>query len=158
MSPPARRNAGASPAKKPRRSPARAAMPETRPPVAPRFHVGDRVCVRAADPPGHVRTPYYTRGHCGVVEANAGSFANPEELAYGRSGEPPIPLYHVRFQQRELWPDYAGAAGDSIVVDIFEHWLEPAPATRRSRAGANARECPAPASDEHVRRPRRTKR
>ena len=30
------------------------------------------------------------------------------------------------FAQRELWPDYRGAGADSAVVDILEHWLEPA--------------------------------
>ena len=33
-----------------------------------RFRPGDRVRVRAAYPPGHVRTPYYCRGHVGVIE------------------------------------------------------------------------------------------
>jgi hypothetical protein len=31
----------------------------------------------------------------------------------------------VRFRQVDLWPDYAGPAGDTAVVDIFAHWLEP---------------------------------
>ena len=38
----------------------------------------------------------------------------------------PLPLYRVRFAQREVWPDYRGGAGDSIDVEIYEHWLEPA--------------------------------
>jgi nitrile hydratase len=92
------------------------------------------VCVRAADPPGHVRTPHYTRGRCGTVDSYAGDFANPEELAYGRSGEPAVPLYRVRFEQREVWADYRGEPRDTLVVDIYEHWLEPAPvAPRRGR-------------------------
>ena len=32
------------------------------------FTAGDRVRVRRADPPGHLRTPYYVRGLAGVVE------------------------------------------------------------------------------------------
>jgi hypothetical protein len=24
-----------------------------------------------------------------------------------------------------VWPDYAGAAGDTIDIDIYEHWLQP---------------------------------
>ena len=51
-----------------------------------RFRPGDRVRVRAAHPPGHIRTPYYCRGHVGVVERLCGAFANPEELAYNRPG------------------------------------------------------------------------
>ena len=34
----------------------------------PRFKPGDRVAVRVADPPGHIRTPWYIRGHTGVIE------------------------------------------------------------------------------------------
>ena len=37
-----------------------------------------------------------------------------------------LPLYRVRFAQRTVWPDYRGSDGDSIDVEIFEHWLEPA--------------------------------
>lgn len=95
------------------------------------FATGQRVRVRTAHPPGHVRTPWYVRGHQGVVESVAGSFANPEELAYGRDGQPPRPLYRVRFRQQDLWRDYAGAAADTTVVDIYEHWLESIEEARR---------------------------
>jgi nitrile hydratase len=88
------------------------------------FAIGQSVRVRKAFPPGHVRTPHYLRGRRGVVESIAGHFANPEELAYGRAGRPVRALYRVRFRQRELWPDYAGPAADSAVVDLYEHWLE----------------------------------
>ena len=91
-----------------------------------RFQAGDAVAVRAAYPPGHIRTPYYIRGKRGVVERICGEFANPEELAFGRDGLPRRPLYRVRFQQREVWPDYAGVGEDTVDVEIFEHWLEPA--------------------------------
>jgi nitrile hydratase len=94
--------------------------------VTPRFRPGDAVTVRRAYPPGHIRTPHYIRGKSGVVERICGSFANPEELAYGRNGLPPQPLYRVRFAQSQVWPDYAGAAGDTIDIEIYEHWLEPA--------------------------------
>ena len=90
------------------------------------FRVGQQVRVRRAFPPGHVRTPHYVRGKRGEILSVAGRFANPEELAYGRDGEPARALYRVRFAQGDLWPDYGGAAGDTAVADIFEHWLEPA--------------------------------
>ena len=90
------------------------------------FTAGSRVRVRRADPPGHLRTPYYVRGLTGVVERYLGDFANPEELAYGRSGLPKQRLYRVRFPIAELWPDYAGPAGDSVDVELYQHWLEPA--------------------------------
>ena len=89
------------------------------------FRIGQRVRVRRAFPPGHVRTPFYARGHDGVIDAIAGDFANPEELAYGRAGEPRCALFRVRFAQRDLWPDYAGPPQDSAVIDIYKHWLEP---------------------------------
>lgn len=92
-----------------------------------RFLAGDRVAVRAAYPPGHVRTPFYIRGKAGVVERLCGAYANPEELAYARSGRPPQPLYRVRFRQAEVWPDYRGQGSDTIDIEIFQHWLEPAP-------------------------------
>jgi nitrile hydratase subunit beta len=94
--------------------------------VEPRFAPGARVRVRRADPPGHIRTPWYIRGHSGEIERLCGAFPNPEELAYNRPGLPAQPLYRVRFRQRELWPDYAGAAADTIEVEIYQHWLEPA--------------------------------
>src|SRR3546814_8340776 len=94
--------------------------------MKPRFAKGTTVTVRRAYPPGHVRTPFYIRGKTGVVEQCVGSFHNPEELAYGRSGEPALPLYRVRFRQTEVWPDYQGAPADTAVVDLYEHWLEPA--------------------------------
>ena len=90
-----------------------------------RFATGNAVQVRHAYPPGHLRTPTFIRGKRGVVEALQGAYANPEELAYGRSGTPEQPLYRVRFWQSEVWPEYAGSTADSIFVDIYEHWLVP---------------------------------
>lgn len=90
----------------------------------PKFAVGQQVRVRAAFPPGHIRTPYYTRGCAGTIASFAGLDPNPEHLAYGRRDQPPVPLYRVRFQQLVLWPAYCGNSEDSVVVDIFEHWLE----------------------------------
>ncbi len=90
------------------------------------FAPGEAVRVRMAEPPGHLRTPYYARGKAGAIERVCGSFPNPEELAYGRDGLPARPLYRVRFRQMALWPDYAGSAEDTVDIEIFEHWLEPA--------------------------------
>ena len=98
--------------------------------VPARFAPGDRVKVRWAEPPGHLRTPFYVRGRTGVVERLCGAFANPEELAYNRPGLPARPLYRVRFAQRELWTGYRGPARDVVEVEIFEHWLEPAQESR----------------------------
>lgn len=90
------------------------------------FAVGERVRVRRADPPGHIRTPWYVRGKTGVVERVCGAFGNPEDLAYGGTGLPERPLYRIRFSQRELWTDYTGPPRDTVDVEIYEHWLEQA--------------------------------
>ena len=99
--------------------------PTDHPSVPVRFAVGDRVRVRKTYPLGHIRTPYYIRGHAGVVERLCGNYPVPEELAQMRSGLPAQPLYRVRFLQREVWPDYAGRAEDVVEIEIFQHWLEP---------------------------------
>jgi nitrile hydratase len=91
----------------------------------PAFEVGDRVRVRKVDSQGHIRTPHYVRGKTGVIERFAGWFKNPEELAYGRSGEPKRALYRVRFVQSHVWPDYDGAPNDTLDIDLYEHWLQP---------------------------------
>ncbi len=41
-------------------------------------------------------------------------------------GLPKRPLYRVRFAQSRVWPDYSGAPGDTLDVELYEHWLEPA--------------------------------
>jgi nitrile hydratase len=91
-----------------------------------RFRAGDRVTVRDDYPIGHIRTPVYIRGKTGVVTHYLGAFRNPERLAIGQDGLPKKDLYEVRFRQTDIWPDYAGPAGDSLLIDIYEHWLEKA--------------------------------
>lgn len=92
--------------------------------IEARFKPGDRVRVRNAHPLGHIRTPFYIRGHQGTVERLCGSFGNPEELAQQRNGEPRQPLYRVRFRQKDVWPEYRGNDEDVLEVEIFQHWLE----------------------------------
>lgn len=89
-----------------------------------RYRKGDPVTVRALFPRGHVRAPFYTRGHSGEVMRVTGPFRNAEERAYGRTGAR-VPLYRVRFRQCDLWPDYIGNDDDTLVADLYEHWLEP---------------------------------
>jgi len=89
------------------------------------FAPGDRVRVRPAGKPGHVRTPGYLKGHSGWIEGVIGHFPSPEDLAYGLSGQPKRPLYRVGFRQADLWEDYAGATDDHLYADVYEHWLEP---------------------------------
>lgn len=89
-----------------------------------RFAPGAAVRVRADDHPGHHRTPRYLKGQRGVVVRLLGDERNPETLAYGKDGTPRVPVYQVRFAQGDLWPDYSGAPGDTLVADVFQHWLE----------------------------------
>jgi hypothetical protein len=90
------------------------------------YRSGDLVRVRIDTPDGHFRTPTYIQGHTGTVAALCGTFPNPETLAYGGSGRPAQPLYRVEFAQAQIWPDYRGPATDKLLVDIYQHWLEPA--------------------------------
>ena len=90
------------------------------------FKAGDSVTVIRTHPPGHRRTPFYIRGKTGVIERSCGAFPNPEELAYGFDGHPDRPLYRVRFMQKDIWDDYDGPEGDTVDLEIQEHWLSPA--------------------------------
>ncbi len=94
-----------------------------------RFAPGDKVRVLADfTRPGHVRTPWSCRDKAGVVERVCGAFCNPEALAYAKDGLPKLPLYRVRFAQRELWPDYQGTEDDAVEIEIYEPWLKAAEA------------------------------
>jgi nitrile hydratase subunit beta len=88
------------------------------------FEPGDWVRVRAADKPGHMRTPAYLKGRAGRIEALLGEFRNPEDLAYGLSGEPERPLYKVEFMQTDVWDGYEGSDSDRLYADVYQHWLE----------------------------------
>ena len=89
------------------------------------LRAGQRVRVRPLEPKTYNRTPAYLRGREGVVHLCLGRFLDQEKQAYGNSGLPRRRLYQVRFRQPVLWPDYRGPRGDSLIVDLFEHWLEP---------------------------------
>jgi hypothetical protein len=90
-----------------------------------RFAPGSPVRVRRDFPElrgrCHIRTPHYLRGLQGTVERPLGSYPNPEDLAFGRPAAR-VPLYHVRFAQPKLFGE--GASGDTLLVEVFEHWLE----------------------------------
>ena len=91
----------------------------------PLFGPGDRVRVIDLGKPGHVRTQIYARDKIGTIDHYCGKFENPEERAYGRNGCERIALYRVRLMQRDLWPGYEGASRDSLVLEIYAHWLQP---------------------------------
>jgi hypothetical protein len=91
---------------------------------AGKFKPGDRVRVRMEDRPGHIRTPWYIRGKTGWIEQVHGEFLNPESLAHGGDGLPKRLLYLVGFNQKDIWTAVQ-APKDKVLVDIYEHWLDP---------------------------------
>ena len=94
-----------------------------------RFQPGDLVHVLSAEVDTHHRTPAYIKGRTGRVHAVSGVYPNPETLAYGADGLPERDLYLVAFAMRDLWGErFDGPAGDVLLVDVYEHWLEPADA------------------------------
>ncbi len=93
--------------------------------TGPRFHIGERVRVRIQTPLTHTRAPRYCRGRAGIIHAAHGAFIFPDSHATGR-GEDPQHVYAVRFAARELWGDSAEPR-DSVFVDLWESYLEPAP-------------------------------
>ena len=90
------------------------------------FRVGDPVRVARRFPLGHVRTPAYIRGRTGVVTRHCGAFPAPELAALHRRDGPRIPLYRVCFRMAEIWPG-PQSPRDTLEVEVFEDWLEPAP-------------------------------
>ena len=90
-----------------------------------RFNVGDRVQVKAANPGGTNRTPFFILGKKGVVVHCHGLAGNPKGLAYGGADEAKLPLYWVSFHMAHLFDEDPDFVGDRVLVDIWENWLEP---------------------------------
>ena len=92
----------------------------------PRYAQGDAVRILDLSKPGHVRIPHYIRHKAGRVIQFCGTFLNPEDLAVGKAGGRVVACYRVEFKQDELWDDYAGAPEDTLVIEIYEHWMDAA--------------------------------
>ncbi len=90
----------------------------------PRFVVGDRVCTKNINPPGHTRLPRYARGKAGVIQIVHGSHVFPDTNAHGL-GPQPQGIYSVRFESRELWGDDTEGPGQ-VFLDLWDAYLEPA--------------------------------
>jgi nitrile hydratase len=90
-----------------------------------KFQPGDRVRIRVDAPPHHIRTPAYVQGKTGRIERIHGAYRNPESLAHGGDGLPKTVLYLVRLDQTHIWDHYAPPQ-DTLLIDIYEHWLETA--------------------------------
>ena len=93
-------------------------------PVAPRFHMGQRVRARNMHPVGHTRIPRYVRAKLGTIDRDHGVFVFPDTNAHFL-GEKPQHVYSVRFAVRELWGEQA-APHDAVYVDLWDDYLEPA--------------------------------
>ncbi len=91
-----------------------------------KFKPGDRVHIRVDAPPQHIRTPAYVQGKTGRVEKVHGAYHNPESLAHGGDGLPEKFLYLICLEQPHIWERYAASPHDTLLIDIYEHWLEPA--------------------------------
>jgi nitrile hydratase len=89
-----------------------------------RFVVGAKVRALNIHPKNHTRLPRYVRGHEGVIHADLGVFGFPDWNSENK-GHKAQHCYTVRFSQQTLWGREA-AAGDSLYIDLWEDYLEPA--------------------------------
>ena len=94
--------------------------PDDRPPLRPRFDLGDRVVARNLHPDSHTRMPRYVRGRRGVVRSVNGPYLLPDSNAHGGSRDWE-PVYAVEFSALELW---GRNANNVICVDLWESYLE----------------------------------
>ena len=88
-----------------------------------RFSPGDPVQVLALGKAGHVRIPHYIRKQIGHVVGYCGTYLNPEDLAVGNTSGQAVDLYRVAFSQAQLWPDERAPEHDTLVIEIYDHWL-----------------------------------
>ena len=92
---------------------------------APIFAPGDPVRVAVRFPIGHFRVPNYIRGRRGtVVSVIEPAAVNNEEEGYGRNAGAKRHYYRVSLPMTELWPSYPKTLKDSLLIEVFETWLE----------------------------------
>jgi nitrile hydratase len=89
-----------------------------------RFKPGDEVVTRNFQPLHHTRLPRYARARRGVVALDHGVFVFPDTHSQDWDRKPQH-LYSVKFTMRELWGEGASAT-DSVHMDLFDDYLEPA--------------------------------
>ncbi len=90
------------------------------------FKPGDQVVVDTRPEPRHHRVPSYVKGRTGIVERVCLAQPKPELVATADPDGEAVPVYRIRLRQSELWPDYAGKPGDTLEIEMHEHWLAPA--------------------------------
>jgi nitrile hydratase len=99
--------------------------------VVARFVPGDLVITRSFDPGHHTRLPRYARGHVGEVVEVQGMWPLPDDRARGNPAPWVEPVYTVRFAAADLW----GTGGHEVTVDLWQSYLEYAPAARPAGEG-----------------------
>jgi nitrile hydratase len=92
--------------------------------ITARFAAGDAVVTRNINPEGHTRLPRYARGKAGVIQADRGVFSFADSNARD-DGACPQHLYTVAFAGEVLWG--AGGAKNTIHLDLWDDYLDPAP-------------------------------
>lgn len=92
---------------------------------SPRFATGDPVRVIKRHQPGHTRAPRYIRGCTGTVIHVAPAFPYPDASAHGLTPRSE-PTYHVEFNLAAVWPEQPASPDDTVVVDLWQTYLEPA--------------------------------
>jgi len=91
----------------------------------PRFAVGDRVRVKRMHPAGHTRCPRYVRGALGTIALVHPSQPLPDRQGPGESHIEAF--YSVAFAPDELWGADAEPGRATMLVDLWESYLEGAP-------------------------------
>lgn len=94
------------------------------------FAIGDQVRTASHSPNhtiagGHTRLPSYAMGRVGRIVMRHGNHVLPDSNAHGL-GEAPEPLYAVEFKAGTLWPDDAESPDDTMILDLWQNYLEAA--------------------------------
>jgi len=103
----------------------------SRPSDAPmRFDIGQAVITKLApetlyQTPGHTRLPTYAAGKTGKILFQHGHHVLPNSNAHFL-GECPEALYSVEFLARDLWQDHQHGDNDTVIVDCWDSYLDPA--------------------------------
>ena len=90
-----------------------------------RFKVGDRVRVKDLPAIFYTRTQKYVRNMTGTIAALTYPDLVPADEAWDRYDAPQEQYYIVRFQQKELWPEYPFEK-DTLQSEYPDMWLEAA--------------------------------
>ena len=90
---------------------------------APRRRGAANDLLEMRGPGGISATPRSSARHARHRGAAPGAFANPEDLAFARPAAE-LAVRQAAFEQLAVWQE--GSAGDELLVEIYEPWLEPA--------------------------------